>query len=71
MERDKFNELLDVYFQHGPLVPSEIGKLVRDAYNEGFTEGMNEFMKHRSGGKSFNESTTYKRLTARAQDGER
>jgi flagellar biosynthesis/type III secretory pathway protein FliH len=36
--------------------------LVRDAYNEGFQEGMNEFQKTRSGGKAWPDSDAIKKL---------
>lgn len=40
----------------------QLHKLVRDAYNEGFQEGMNEFQKRRSGGKPWQDSGSCKKL---------
>lgn len=38
--------------------------LVRDAFNEGFSEGMNEFQKRRSGGKPWPDSGSCEKLEA-------
>lgn len=40
----------------------QLQKLVRDAFNEGFSEGMNEFQTRRSGGKPWPDSDSYKKL---------
>lgn len=40
----------------------QLQKLVRDAYNEGFLEGMNEFQRARTGGKPWPDSDARKKL---------
>jgi len=45
----------------------QLQKLVRDAYNEAFQEGMNEFQKRRFGGKPWPESDARKKLEAVAE----
>lgn len=49
----------------------EIRTLVRNAYNEGIAEGMNEYQKPRSGGKSWEESKAYRALRALEQKASR
>lgn len=43
---------------------SEVLKMLRDAYNEGFCEGMNEHT-HFNGGKSWDQSSACKRIDAK------
>lgn len=45
----------------------QLQKLVRDAYNEGFQEGMNEFQRAVSGGKPWPDSGSRKKLEALAE----
>jgi len=47
---------------------SAVESVVRDAYNEGFIEGMNEF---RSGGRSWMDSATRRRLLSTRADSPR
>lgn len=77
-ERDDLQELLDKNLSNMGKMLADLGRdrdslradldrareLVRSAYNEGFTEGMNEFQKPRSGGKPWTDSNSIKKLAA-------